>query len=154
MAPVKFQRVRALSNGPYCDPYEQEDVYFWRHWLGLLLQRHARVRYRYVHLKNNNRRIVLGLFALYFQLKISYYTSFLLFWPTKKRSKLFLTSLLNFFTCAAKKIWNKISFTGDLPHDRRGHSASLIDRRIVFFGGEKERNLFNDVYIYDTGMYF
>lgn len=46
--------------------------------------------------------------------------------------------------------WSNPSTLGDIPPPCRAHTATLVDRRIVMFGGGESSRYYNDVYVLDT----
>lgn len=55
------------------------------------------------------------------------------------------------FACVAETMqWTHPEMQGDIPPPCRAHTATLVDRRIVVFGGGEGPVYYNDVYILDT----
>jgi serine/threonine protein kinase/ankyrin repeat protein len=50
-------------------------------------------------------------------------------------------------------IWKKIETTGPAPSKRSSHSSVVVGRRLFLFGGQRNSNWFNDMYILDLDKY-
>lgn len=48
--------------------------------------------------------------------------------------------------------WTHPDVVGDIPPPCRAHTATLVDRKIIVFGGGEGPAYYNDVYILDTAM--
>lgn len=46
--------------------------------------------------------------------------------------------------------WTHPELTGDIPPPCRAHTATLVDRKLIVFGGGEGPAYYNDVYILDT----
>jgi hypothetical protein len=46
--------------------------------------------------------------------------------------------------------WTKPTMTGEIPPPCRAHSATLVDYKIVVFGGGEDALYYNTVYVLDT----
>jgi hypothetical protein len=54
---------------------------------------------------------------------------------------------------ADTRVWTKVETIGQPPAVRSRHAVALYAHRMLIFGGSDRTNFYNDLHVYDFGIY-
>ena len=61
---------------------------------------------------------------------------------------------VNIYFCTAECSWTQLETIGDAPTPRLGHVMVANDKKIYIHGGMAGRDIFDQLFVFDTGRLF